>query len=148
MEPMPKEIRFRAWDVNQQVMYEPFHPLILIYFYDEGFPLNDEFPEFPTPENFILMQFTGRKDKNGQEIYEEDIVKFVIKNSEKKISGAGVVKWSDELLAWIVEVLFLETHLGFITEGIPNYFMLSEITELRIAGNTYETPDLLDINCW
>ena len=51
-----REIKFRAWDkLTQRMIYRVFNTR------------NDE--------DYILMQYTGLKDKNGKEIYEGDIIK-------------------------------------------------------------------------
>lgn len=75
-----REIKFRAWDKIESHMVEVSHLKInrvtnnwMAYFWDEKQGL--EMPLGKEKRGFILMQFTGLKDKNGlQEVYEGDII--------------------------------------------------------------------------
>ena len=89
--------------------------------------------------NFILMQYTGLKDKNGKEIYEGDIV--------KGFYGFGHGEW------WMTASVFYD-FVGFRLKVIDgderqvNYADFIEkdgtiFEQKEIIGNIYENPDLL-----
>lgn len=73
---------------------------------------------------YILMQYTGLKDKNGKEIYEGDICKYY--------NRIGVIKYSENCPQF---VLFSGNEDFKIDK-----FMLKEIV---VLGNIYENPELL-----
>ena len=97
-------------------------------------PLEPEKPVVPASD-FILMQSTGLKDKNGKEIFEGDIVKYK--------SGCNT---------YTEEVAYDKNFAGFgvrdaNTDIIFTFWELAEdidLISLEVVGNIYENPELLE----
>ena len=122
---------FRAWTEEGKAMYYgvyPFKDGTLLLSYDEI-----AFDEVPASD-FILMQSTGLKDKNGKEIFESDIVKYEAGCNtvteevvyDKNFAGFGV-KDADAVIIFT---------FGELAEDI-------DISSLKVVGNKYENPELL-----
>ncbi|EUJ46701.1 YopX family protein [Paenilisteria rocourtiae] len=80
-------------------------------------------------------QYTGLSDKNGNKIFEGDIVApsgFV-----SEINQPGIVKWCDKKLCFYVDSI--ETLI--YSEGYKMYFGLD--SAIKIIGNIHENPELL-----
>ena len=81
------------------------------------------------PDEFILMQYTGLKDKNGREIYEGDI----LIGKERELICVVTVVW-DRSGYW--------TYKGYSKELRGGY--LTDLRRVEVIGNIYENPELLE----
>ncbi|MBC3005083.1 hypothetical protein H7914_08835 [Staphylococcus epidermidis] len=128
---MPK---FRVWDNAVNKMWN----VVTIYIKDEWVKVNDGSIYGITKDlvrDYVLMQSTGLKDKNGTEIYEGDIVEFKYPY-DKRIKTKGIIVWNDNKACF--GICMKET-----TEQYELYRITAE-NYLTVIGNIYENQDLLE----
>ena len=134
-----REIKFRAWDKKKnqmcwvgklETLREDIYDIETIEVYDWNG--ERDWYEIDAPE-FILMQFTGLKDKNGKEIYEGDILMI-----EKYSDKPQVIEWGEQ---------FFESFYGMtgwkIKDSINYGFDSIEAKKSEVIGNIFESPELL-----
>lgn len=139
-------IKFRAWDKNKKVMvYDSdekwrnnVYPVSVtnkgIIFCEKGKwgqenEVKNEIGETGYKQweydkyylDIELMQYTGLKDNNGNEIFEGDIVKWEAFGFTQTFE----VKWSDRKCGFNIK---------------PKY-----ISEMEVIGNIYSNPELLEV---
>ena len=118
------QIRFRAWDKKKNDWFDEDDGDLYIELNGNiNFGWNGEIMDDYT-DRIILMQYTGRKDSEGNEIYEGDILQ-----SEHYFKYQMVFKGD----CWRCESL---KH-----SRLKNRFIGSN---LKIIGNIYENPELLE----
>lgn len=133
-----REIKFRAWlkedkkmvnveamdFTDKSIQYLKRSEIINAYILRrEGF------------DDVELMQYTGLKDKNGTEIYENDIVKFIV--LEGYGEHADQFEYIDKVEYYISEFELRQIGLKLSDESI---------IVIEIIGNIYENPKLLEEN--
>jgi hypothetical protein len=134
------EHKFKTWFPDKKIMTEPWTIEDVALTYDMGCKVGHgngiigdgisvDAGETYTFENHIKRQYTGRKDKNGKEIYDGDIV---ILGGEDIfyvdfMCGVYLLCWNDEFF-------------------IHREKMLADFAgrELEIIGDIYQNPELMD----
>lgn len=113
-----REIKFRGFCKLDNVMVYKINSLRLV---------NGELER----DDYELMQYTGLKDKNGKEIYEGDIV---------------IDEWGDDKMIHSVKFDLENAQFLFysINTSPVEINLFSDLLDVRIIGNIYENPELLE----
>jgi hypothetical protein len=132
-----REIKFRAWfkgwdfddESTPQMVYnvESLYDGHITGLKNHPFGGLNCFGSLLHSEEFVLMQYTGLKDKNGKEIYEGDIVAICG-------NDPSLVEWRDNDSCFIFNNVM---SVGFWS------MRKDDEVQYNIVGNIYETPELL-----
>ena len=120
-----EEFKLRAWDDYGKIMFNSISEMAefeehLIYWLNNA--------------AYVLMRYTGSTDKNGKDIFQEDIVKVLGKNEEEYITN---IFYQDG-------GLFIEVHDNSEYDYTSvAYSLINDIEEIEVIGNTYQNPELL-----
>lgn len=126
--------RFRAWDKEFKEMVQVdalvFDEQIIKATYKNGNVAKEDL------KNYVLMQSTGLRDKNGKEIFEGDILKVT------------------NLSIWLEVVSFNKNKAMFVSKEVkrkveetPLYDLFNtDIFEVEIIGNIHTNPELAEIS--
>jgi uncharacterized phage protein (TIGR01671 family) len=131
-----REIKFRAWDKNRKSWLSKANHSIMMngefmYNWGDKTELMGVLPD--TPKEIEVMQYTGLKDKNGVEIFENDFIKYC-----KKIY---VIKWRKAKFEMIDKTFTGKDFLGQPLVS-PSLSMRHE-EDLEVIGNIWENTELL-----
>ena len=122
-----REIKFRAWVKQDKRMIYDIHVGWGRHEYE------DCFSDYLNNEHYVVMQYTGLKDKKGREIYEGDIV--------KRGNMTGIAEFNTEDMGSCGCCWPEFFGAGFVirVEGSKEYFFgAMEIDECEVVGNIYE----------
>lgn len=127
-----RELEFRAWwkDTKRFLDCDEWYMTCsgAKYLHYAVMPYKDD--------NFIIEQYTGLKDKNGQKIYEGDIVRY-----GRRLRGIVPPESRTEIVRWRSgeeEYYPCCTTSGFSLPYSEDGY--------EVIGNVHENPELLEIN--
>lgn len=146
---MNRELKFRAWDKKDKIMLYQIEEDDIInkknVFLFEGFSFCDKYiylyswqgdgvceQQMPI-DIYDIMQYTGMKDRNGKEIYENDVIEgdlFDYRLPNYRLPTMGHVVFDNE-------------HCFYANKNEAGLTALFKINNIKIIGNIYETPELL-----
>lgn len=149
-----RELKFRAWDKVTKRYWNvdglSFDKGKLVEVYLENYPTSFEGNEdCKKPDEVVLEQYTGLKDKNDKEICEGDIVATVYKTkcrTDEDVFGEGHDEW-DEKINGKFEVKY-SRRATFGISYIKDPVVIRDLWELgndiKVIGNIHENPELLE----
>ena len=128
----PREIKFRAWDIVELKMHSHKDCFSMSadgkwwQYAEQGYMVNTD-----DSQEFILMQFTGLKDKNGTEIFEGDVIYC----EEYYVKRMGVIVEDIERTGF---------KINWLTKTDFNEYLHVRIDKIKVIGNIYEHPELIN----
>ena len=125
-----REIKFRAWDKQLRRMGILDGQNSFCIFEDDVFE---------------VMQYTGLKDKNGKEIYEGDIIKYIDPFARPEVDHiqGEVFFGSGE---YSIHAMGADDQYNYQGWLIKNKYFTEPLTQNScevVIGNIYENPELL-----
>ena len=158
-----RELKFRAW-CNEYHRYCDFVTLDEIGRWIGWIKTSGV---FLTTVDIVLEQSTGLKDKNGEEIWEGDVVEFIFNVREAEVSAVGKICFFESLAAYGMRnvkydnqelrrlcdkeneyagEIFCFAGYGNTDEDqtliFTDYCFIED--DLEVLGNIHENPELLE----
>jgi uncharacterized phage protein (TIGR01671 family) len=144
---MDRDIKFRAWDKQLNVMWEPIALTKLLKYLFENMPNTTAYTEIKKHfDDVVWLQYTGLTDKNGKEIYEGDLLRLTGwyykddgRSEKQNFDIRCKVKYDNTVACFsLIHIDPPGSHLKFF-----DVLLVSHDKEFEVIGNIYETPDLL-----
>ena len=120
-------LRFRAWLKNDKKMIDVDE---IHWDRDRVDFIGDGITFMRKADEIELMRSTGLKDKNGQEIFEKDIVDYK--------GRKAIIKWHGSYASFIY--IFVDELQKRVADWKPLYL---SYYRFEVVGNIYENPELL-----
>ena len=140
---MKRIIKYRMWDKKLNIMWEPIAlEKLLQYLIFQSCPNADAYVALKDHfEDIVWLQYTGEKDRKGNEVYEGDILRYNTFPHRNPPDQLYEVYFSDTgawYLRLIEDALIQDpNHIETIDRLNGEYLYYSEVT-----SNIYENPIL------
>mgnify|MGYP001030815901 CR=1 FL=1 len=126
---LERELEFKVWHRGQGHMYDN------VAVSDEntvGYESTSNNFNCETSKEIVVLQYTSRLDKEGEKIFEGDVLKM------SRVADPVIVKWDEEKVGFVLENPE-ETAISKKQVDWP-----SSEKSLKILGNIYENPEIFE----
>lgn len=125
--------KFRAWDGAKKEMFKDTFAITesgQVVVVEQEFVTSP--PDYVFVDYLAIMQSTGLFDRNGQEIFEGDIVDYK--------GRKAIIKWHGSYASFIYR--FVDEMQERVSEWDPLFLAYHHF---EIIGNIYENKDILEV---
>lgn len=142
-----RDIKFRVWDKETKHIHifgDDIHDAITsegktnkIYYYN----LQNGCDSLDEDSDYVLMQYTGLKDKNGKEIFEGDIVK--VNEDIRRVFDLKKIMYVE----FGEGTFYLKAEKGIkwnLLRCFPCIVSIEGKMRVEVIGNIYDNPELLE----
>lgn len=134
---MKREIKFRAWDkvyecylYDVQNAYDTLSGCVKDENGEDAGYDEECFAGFLDNDKYVVEQYTGLHDKNGQSIYEGDVLDIGLRNQDGK--------------PVIAPVSYEKYAAGYVLDNGGNGIWQRLTEDCEVIGNIFENPELLE----
>lgn len=140
---MSKEIKFRVWNKAKNDWEFGYKTMGGVNLFGEVHVMG--YFNIPLQElnNYEAMQYTGLKDKNGKEIYEDDIVNFTNDSSGNEVCKVSFGEYitegcidcgGDYAYGFYIDSIYIDSNFNKV--GLAS-------RRVEVIGNIYENSELI-----
>jgi len=116
---MNRPLKFRAWDITNRRFFD----LAEVRVPELNCVKDDE------DNDVVFIQCTCKKDKNGREVWEGDII-------QHPSFGLAVITYHADYMRFQADAQ---------EAGIAGFVISTNISRCEVIGNIYENPELLEV---
>ncbi len=125
---MSRRFGFRVWHKERKYLYDN----VAVSAQNKvGYGSSGGRYDFESAKDAVILQYTGREDRKGKEIFEGDVLKI------RGVPDPVVVKWSRKKVGFILEN-------PKETKASKKEMAWSSGGSLKVLGNVYKKPKLLE----
>lgn len=131
-EKIMRELKLKAWDKVNKKWFDGYDNIEYLF-------SQDSCDGRMETEKFIYVEYIGRKDKNGKEIYEGNLVELLATTDtpgSKYIKRLGKVIWNDLGMGGFCVVVKIKN------KNVFAHPQKCSLIDIEVVGDIYKNPEL------